>query len=76
MRSSFRSSRRPDGNLLALAQISALRRALGVVAVAVAFLTLHFVLDHGAAVARQAERVAAQPKPASHDTAAIEKIGL
>ena len=45
------STVRPDGNLLALAQISALRRAAGVLLVAAAVLTLHFVLDHGAAAA-------------------------
>ncbi len=70
------SSARPDGNLLALAQISALRRAAGVLLVAFAFLSLHFVLDHGAAVARQAELVAAQPRPASTDATPLRKIGL
>lgn len=70
------SSARPDGNLLALAQISALRRAAGVLLVAFAFLTLHFVLDHGAAVARQSERAAGQPKAASTDVTPLKKIGL
>lgn len=70
------STVRPDGNLLALAQISALRRAAGVLLVAVAVLTLHFVLDHGAAAARQAERVAAQPKVVSTDVTPFKKIGL
>ncbi|MFO1168856.1 MAG: hypothetical protein U1E19_12215 [Rhodoblastus sp.] len=70
------STVRPDGNLLALAQISALRRAAGVLLVAVAVLTLHFVLDHGAAVARQAERAAAQPKLVSTDVAPFKNIGL
>lgn len=70
------SSLRPNGNLLALAQISALRRAAGVLLVAMSFLALHFVLDHGVAAARQAERAAAQPRAVSTDTVAIKKIGL
>ncbi len=67
---------RTDGNLVAIAQIGALRRALGVLTVALAFLTLHFVLDHGAAAARQAEQAAARPKPATLDAAVLKKIGL
>lgn len=67
---------RTDGNLVAIAQIGALRRALGMLAVALAFLTLHVVLDHAAAAARQAERTAAQPKPASLDASAFKRIGL
>ena len=70
------SSARPNGNLLALAQISALRRAAGVLLVAFSFLALHFVLDHGAAVARQAESAAARPHLVSTDLGAIKKIGL
>ncbi len=70
------SSSRPDGNLVALAQISALRRAAGVMLVAAAFLLLHCVLDHGAAVARQAEQAAAQPRAISQDFAPLKKIGL
>ena len=70
------SSARPNGHLLALKQISALRRAAGVLLVAVAFVALHVVLDHGAAVARQAEQAAAHPKPFVTDTSAIKKIGL
>lgn len=70
------SSARPNGNLLALAHISALRRFAGVVLVAAAFLALHFVLDHGAAVARQAQAAASQPRVATQDPAALKKIGL
>lgn len=70
------SSARPNGNLLALAHLSALRRLAGVVLVAVAFLALHFVLDRGAAVARQAEAAAAQPRVATQDLAPLKKIGL
>ena len=70
------SSARPNGNLLALAQISALRRAAGVLLVALAFLALHVLLDHGAAVARQSEKAAAEPRLVSSDMGAIKKIGL
>ena len=75
MRHPVPSSAGPDGNLLALAQISALRRAAGILLVALAFLSLHLVLDHGAAVARQRQQLAAQPQPASHHTAVIRNIG-
>ncbi len=66
----------PNGNSLAVAQIRALRRAAAIALVAVAFLSLHLALDHGAAVASRADQAARQPRAAATDTAPFQKIGL